>query len=178
MRSMILLIVLFLIECSNQPSKNRQKQEESGIRQPMFWWMLLANRPKDEDPNCGGDVIGTIFGLNSNQIKYEALQENIEADFYSDVYKSYLSAKKTTITVSLIESLAISSSSENCSNVGQVIYSYCNGFVNTVKSDISPFLLSQSVRYEVAINTRNFFTIGSNKSSCKLKYKIKVEATL
>ncbi|HNH07662.1 MAG TPA: hypothetical protein PK683_04115 [Leptospiraceae bacterium] len=180
MRSMILLIVLFLIECSNQPSKNRQKEEQFGIRQPMFWWMLLANRPKDEDPNCGGDPLETLFGLNKDKLnQFTPLAENQEivTDFIDNSYKytndiSYLSSKKSEIQITPIE---IQSNTECCSTSFKAssAAAYCSGVKSIVFFPSQKYLLLETIKISAVTGSKNLVSTGHSPGECFVKFKIK-----
>lgn len=107
--------------------------------------MLIA-RDKNEDPDCGGDALGTLFGLNNNRTRNDKLEEN--QDLTSDEFNVYYqSSNKTFITVTLTQ-VTTNKVGADCSQPGSIVFSYCNGVYRALSYRDDRFQLNQAYQFE------------------------------
>jgi hypothetical protein len=175
--SILLLLIISFLLCRNVDKEESEREKKKLITSPIFPLWLLGQRDKNEDPDCGGDVIGTLFGLNNYRRKYTKLEENqevITASNFDDRF--YQSSKKTKITITLVSATSTNTDEQpDCSNSGAIITSHCNGIYIADINRKTPLLLNQSYQYEPKIDTKNFLTTDRNSIYCEVRYRIKSE---
>jgi hypothetical protein len=176
-----MLLLFTTISCPGSNESTQKEAEKEFIKglphNPLFYLWLLGQRNPKEDPDCGGDAIGTLFGLNNDRRKYEKLEEDQEivtTSNFDDRY--YQSSKKTIITVTLVSATSTNIDKQtDCSNAGAIITSSCNGIYIADINRQTPLLLNQSYQYEPKKNIKNFLTTDRNSIYCEVRYKIKSE---
>jgi hypothetical protein len=174
-----MLLLFTTISCPGSNESTQKEAEKEFIKglphNPLFYLWLLGQRNPKEDPDCGGDAIGTLFGLNNNRTKYSKLEENQEL-IKEDPDLFYQSAKKTLITISLIQvTQADPNILKDCSKPGSIAISYCSGVYRTLNFRDDSFQLNQVSQFEAKTNVKNFLSIGKNTNDCNTIYQIKSE---
>ncbi|NBU99401.1 MAG: hypothetical protein EBS19_14540 [Spirochaetia bacterium] len=164
----MILIVLFLFSnlhyCRNEGARQKEAEMEfwaniTDPKGPMLYQMLRIlsqqNLRLGEDPDCGGDVIGTLLGLNNDRTKLTKLEENQELTG-KEFQLFFQSTSKTVITISLIQVIqADPNKLKDCSKPGLLFISYCNGVYKTLNFRNDSFQLNQDYQFEAKINVKN-----------------------
>jgi hypothetical protein len=174
-----MLLLFTTISCPGSNESTQKEAEKEFIKglphNPLFYLWLLGQRNPKEDPDCGGDAIGTLFGLNNDRTKYSKLEENQEIIKNGTTTLFYESAKKTLITISLIQvTQADPNILKDCSKPGNIVVSYCNGVYREVNFNIYVGL-NQVTQFYAKSNVKNFIGAGRNTLDCNVIYKIKSE---
>jgi hypothetical protein len=174
-----ILLSIGIISCTNADKEQKKREENDLLSSPIFYLYLLGNRNPSESVECGGDLIGTLFGLNNNRINRTKLEENQEITTDYNTYWYYQSSKRTIITVTLFETNTSNNNiSIDCSKPGFVDISYCNGIYIADTFRQYAFKLNQVYQFEAQKNTKNFLTTGKMNDDCQTIYKIKTEVSL
>jgi|JI9StandDraft_1071089.scaffolds.fasta_scaffold101545_2 hypothetical protein len=173
------LLLASIIFCTNTDKEEKKKAQRELLSNPMFFFFLLGNRNPNESVECGGDLLGTVFGLNNTGINRTKLEENQEITVNYNTYWYYQSSQRTMITVTLIEGKSANvNTSVDCNKGGSIVTSYCNSIYIAGKNRKEPLLLNEPYQYEAKKDTKNFLLIDRFTIDCLAKYKVKTEALL
>lgn len=172
MKYFLIAILLVTTFCKNTEQEKESKYEKSQNTYFSILWLLIAS--ENEDPECGGGALRTLFGLNNNRINWIKLEENNTITSANGSLWYYESSKKSLITVTFTQGTPAKIGAI-CNNSGSLVTSYCNGVYASGINRQEPLALNQVYTYEANINTKNFLTLDRYTTDCNTEYSVKTE---